>query len=220
LAGRKTFVAGEILTAADVNAFLMDQAVQVYDDATARGSAIPSPLEGQVTYRKDTKQVEAFNGTAFAPIGRILQVVSTTKTDTFSMTSETFATVTGLSVSITPISASSKVLVFVSMSAAPDGGTGMHGRLLRGSTPIAVGDADGSRIQVTFTPFTGNNDHYASSNMNFLDTPNTTGSTTYSVQVRRTTGSGVAYVNRSVADSNNTVGSRAVSTITVMEVAG
>jgi hypothetical protein len=65
---RKVFVAGEILTAADVNTNLMDQAVMVFDDSAARGSAIPSPSEGMVTYLKDTNLVEAYTGAAFVPV--------------------------------------------------------------------------------------------------------------------------------------------------------
>jgi hypothetical protein len=57
---RKVFVANEILTAADVNTNLMDQAVMVFDDSAARGSAIPSPSEGMVTYLKDTDQLEKY----------------------------------------------------------------------------------------------------------------------------------------------------------------
>jgi len=48
---------------------------------------------------------------------RILQVVSTTKTDTFTTTSTSFTDVTGMSVTITPTATSSKVLVLVSMIA-------------------------------------------------------------------------------------------------------
>jgi hypothetical protein len=44
--------------------------------------------------------------------GKVLQVVQTTKTDTFTTTSTSFTDVTGLSVSITPSSASSKILIF------------------------------------------------------------------------------------------------------------
>jgi hypothetical protein len=65
---RKTFVAGEILTAADVNTNLMDQAVMVFADSAARGSAIPSPSEGMVTYLSDVNLVEAYTGAAFVPV--------------------------------------------------------------------------------------------------------------------------------------------------------
>jgi hypothetical protein len=49
MSGRKTFVAGDILTASQVNEFLMDQVVQVYAGTAARGSAIPSATEGMVS---------------------------------------------------------------------------------------------------------------------------------------------------------------------------
>jgi hypothetical protein len=65
---RKIFVAGEILTAADVNTNLMDQAVMVFADSTARTVAIPSPSEGMVTYLSDVNRVEAYTGAAFVPV--------------------------------------------------------------------------------------------------------------------------------------------------------
>ena len=65
---RKVFVAGEILTAADVNTNLMDQAVMVFDSSAARGSAIPTPSEGMVTYLKDIDELQKFDGSAFVSI--------------------------------------------------------------------------------------------------------------------------------------------------------
>jgi hypothetical protein len=64
---RKIFVAGEILTAADVNSNLMDQAVMVFDDATARTTAIPSPIEGMVTYLASTKSLDKRVGSSWIP---------------------------------------------------------------------------------------------------------------------------------------------------------
>jgi hypothetical protein len=78
---RKTFTAGEVLAAADVNTFLMDQSVMTFADSTARGSAIPSPTEGMVTYLNDTDALEVFNGTAYATVGAgIRNPVDTTNT--------------------------------------------------------------------------------------------------------------------------------------------
>ena len=57
---RKIFVAGEILTAADLQANAVDQSVMVFDDAAARTTAIPSPVEGMVTYLKDVDRLEKF----------------------------------------------------------------------------------------------------------------------------------------------------------------
>jgi len=61
----KTFVAGEILTAADVNTNLMNQIVAVFADATARDAAITSPVHGQFVFRKDDAVLEYFDGSAW-----------------------------------------------------------------------------------------------------------------------------------------------------------
>ena len=54
---------------------------------------------------------------------RVLQTVSTTKTDTFSSAVTAFTDVTGLSVSITPSSATSTILVMADVSTYQDAGT-------------------------------------------------------------------------------------------------
>jgi hypothetical protein len=60
MSGRKVFQPATVLTAGDVNSFLMDQSVMVFDDATARGSAIGTATEGMVTYLKDTDAIEVY----------------------------------------------------------------------------------------------------------------------------------------------------------------
>jgi hypothetical protein len=62
---RKVFTAGEVLAAADVNTFLMDQAVMVFADSTARGSAIGTASEGMLTYLADINTFEYWNGASF-----------------------------------------------------------------------------------------------------------------------------------------------------------
>ena len=59
---RKVFTAGEVLAAADVNSFLMDQAVMSFAGTAARGSAIPTPVEGMTTYREDIDRIESYTG--------------------------------------------------------------------------------------------------------------------------------------------------------------
>lgn len=144
---------------------------------------------------------------------RVLQVVQTVKTDTFSTTSTSFTDVTGMSVSITPSATSSLVLVFVDIKI---GGVGFN-KLLRGSTDIYVGDAAGSRVRCNqFSAVNAGTED--SSVAVFLDTPNTTSSTTYKIQVRGEAGANVR-VNRSENDpDNSTTGSRTASSITVMEI--
>jgi hypothetical protein len=62
MGGRKTFVTNTVLTAADVQDYLMDQSVMVFSNSTTRGSAIPTPTEGMVTYLTGTDSLEAYNG--------------------------------------------------------------------------------------------------------------------------------------------------------------
>lgn len=66
--GRKVFTAGEVLTAANVNGYLMDQAVMVFADATARTAAIGTPTEGMISYLSDTNAVEKYTGAAWENI--------------------------------------------------------------------------------------------------------------------------------------------------------
>jgi hypothetical protein len=76
--GRKVFAANEVLTAADVNGYLMDQSVMVFADATARTSAIAAPSEGMASYLIDTSSFEIYDGSAWAGGGDITSVVAGT----------------------------------------------------------------------------------------------------------------------------------------------
>jgi len=78
-AGKKTFAVNEVLSAADVNQYLMDQSVMRFADSTARSSAIPSPDEGMVSYLDDSNQVEVYDGSGWVNFtGDITQVTAGT----------------------------------------------------------------------------------------------------------------------------------------------
>jgi len=66
--GRKVWVAGEILAAADVNSYLMDQSIMRFADSTARTSEISSPTEGMFSYLEDTNVLTFYNGSAWVAI--------------------------------------------------------------------------------------------------------------------------------------------------------
>lgn len=156
------------------------------------------------------------NGSGQVPV----QVKQTVKTDTFTMSSTTFADITGLSVSITPTSASNKILVIAHVNNVGTTSTSSSGiRLVRDSTVISVGDAAGSRLQVS-----GGSNYgvvgvtITGDSIVFLDSPATTSSVTYKVQIQAY--SSTAYVNRSAADVDNAAYYRTVSQITVMEISG
>ena len=73
-AGALLFTSGSVLTAAQVNTYLMDQSVMRFADAATRtaafgGAGEPTLAEGMMTYLMDTNSVEVYNGTAFVAIG-------------------------------------------------------------------------------------------------------------------------------------------------------
>ena len=295
--GFKTFNSGDVLSAADVNGYLM-QGVLVFASTAARDAAITAPAEGQFAFTKDTNSLFYYDGAAWvasgatgdiegvtagtgisgggtsgtvtitnsmataidakgdlivgtgadtfsrlavgtngytivadsaettglkwaaASSGAVAQVKSTTKTDTFTMSSQTYADITGLSVSITPTSASNKILIIASVNFNGDAGvSGAGARLMRGSTAIGIGDTASSRTPATSGGVQGADDDYpGSSSLTFLDSPATTSATTYKVQVRGTGGGAAVYVNRGLQDPDSSNNFRYISTITVMEV--
>ena len=153
--------------------------------------------------------------------GGIIQVVQTVKTDTFSVTGNSFSDVTGLTVTITPSSNSNKILIIPSISLAARAGQRHGYRILRGSTAIGVGDSAGSRTQYTQQEGNMNTDAgIHSHSFLFLDSPATTSATTYKIQIRNenSTSSYFTYINRSHADSDNDTYGRSASSITAFEV--
>ena len=154
--------------------------------------------------------------------GKVLQVVSATKTDTASSSSSTFADITGLSVSITPSSASNKILVIGYINGAWDNALAKIGtRIMRDSTAIAIGDTAGSRIRLSGYLYANiQSDSPFVISVNYLDSPSSTSSLTYKWQFSSLDNTGVVYVNRSGADSDSTIQARTASGITVMEIAG
>ena len=160
-------------------------------------------------------------------VSGILQVKQIVKTDTFSHNTNTYTDVTGLSLNITPSSASNKILCLVDCAT---GGNGSGDdslpalRLIRNSTAIYIGDAEGSRT----TSLSGHYIYDLNSQIGnqgilrqsgtFLDAPNTTSSTTYKIQIARFRGQTV-YVNRSGSDGNDSNHPRVPSSLTLIEVA-
>ena len=152
--------------------------------------------------------------------GKIGQVVQTVKTTTFSTSSNSYTDVTGMSVAITPSATSSKVLVTVQFTAGATSGYKFYTTLLKGSTEIYRGNADGNRQRDSYGGKANANDDTRSVSLTFLDSPSTTSATTYKLQGKIEPGSGVFYVNMSKSsnDTNNSVYGRSASSITVMEV--
>jgi len=150
---------------------------------------------------------------------RVLQVVSTLKSDTFSTTSTSFVDVTGLSVTITPSATASKVLVLVQVNSGMSGDITNYLQLVRDSTAIDIGAASGGSplASISTAMFGGTWQSLLTTPgvLTFLDSPATTSATTYKIQQKVNTGTG--YVNRTGRDNGST-DARTASTITVMEI--
>ena len=156
--------------------------------------------------------------------GKILQVVSTTKSDTFSasIAAAGSSAVTGLTATITPSSTASKILVISTVhgatSSGPSGSASYS--LTRDGTLIAQPTSPGSRIPMTIYSY-GElaNSVMAAGTAVYLDSPASTSSLVYGVSVVNVDSTTqTLYVNRASDDSDLASRRRAVSTITVMEV--
>ena len=156
--------------------------------------------------------------------GKILQVLSTTKTDTFSTTSGSKVDVTGLSLTITPASSSNKILITdrLNIGLVRTAPFLYPIFILRGSTEIGQHDAASNRTRAHTGgqwPCTSN-DPTVDYSIEFLDSPSTTSATTYKVQIFSESG-GTAYVNRgNEADGDSAITGRFASSFTLMEIAG
>jgi len=157
-------------------------------------------------------------------VGTVLQVVSIPKTDVFSMSSSGTATaITGLSASITPTSATSRILIFGQVTGSFSNTTfGWNILIYKNGSVItgATGDTGNSQPRATSSMF--HNYVYASETIPFyyLDSPVATSSTTYAIYTFQEPGA-TFYVNRT-GNVTQTDGRSAntISNITLMEIAG
>jgi hypothetical protein len=158
-------------------------------------------------------------GSTYAP-GHVVQVVQVVKTDTFSAsTNNVFTDITGLSVSITPKSANSKVLVTASINGSATTNGVANIQLLRNSTPISIGDVAGSRPRSSTSIDSNGAGEAVPASISFLDSPATTSPTTYKLAVNTGDTGGTAYINRISGDADNIYNGRYASSITLMEIA-
>ena len=155
--------------------------------------------------------------------GHVIQVVNGELTSRQGNSTTSFASV-GLSASLTPSSASNKILVVVSVnSISANNGTGVVMRLKRGSSTYPISNTSGGTVDTDDGFFcgggqiyTGQNRQRASGTISYLDSPNTTSQVTYDIEMRCTDASSTSYIN----GLDISAGNGSVSTITLMEIAG
>ena len=170
-------------------------------------------------------KVDALQNTSGTALNFIRQVKQTVKTNIFSTSSNGFNDVTGLTVDITPMSSSSKILAmcYVNYGTASDD-VRLAARIVReesgSDTIISQGDASGTRVRCMWIGRHANlNGAQLQANIHILDSPATTNTLTYKFQTGRMDG-GLLVINDGRNDANASTHGRPISTITVMEVAG
>jgi hypothetical protein len=160
-------------------------------------------------------------GSTYAP-GHVVQVVQTTKTDTFTTTSG-FTPITGLSATITPKSSTSKILVLAQVTFGLANNVDFGGfRLYGGTTDLYIGNAAGVKTRAVFGGYSLQDAGLTvlSGSINYLASPNSTSAQTIGVEVARLS-NGTVFINRSAGDgdADNSVRIRGASSITLMEIA-
>lgn len=224
---------GDLIPMLDISATAGSQGSKITRDelALALLNSIGG-TQGQVLYRGASTWAALATGTA----GQVLTTggaganpswassfptpLQATKTDTASTTSSTFADITGLTQAYTPLTTGQKVLVRAVLYIGPgSSATFPVLRLARDGTALLVGSAAGSRIRsggliyITSVTYSA---HIGAVVLEYLDTPGTTSSVTYSVQWASTDNSSAVYLNRSLTDTDNTVYARTASVLTVI----
>ena len=220
---REVFVAGQVLTAAELNV-VSDQSVMVFAGTAARGSAIPSPTEGMVTYLSDADELQVYT-TAWGAIGGGLVETKSalfTGTQSASVATQANVAVTDLSITHEVADASNKLIISAFLGAAANSqGQGNVGLAIHdGTSLIAIGDASGTKTQVTAGGIIdGGGSVYdvTMPSVTFVHTPGA-GSKTYTVRaINMDDTTETLYINRSVNDSDQ-FGPRAVSSLVIQEV--
>jgi hypothetical protein len=150
------------------------------------------------------------------PTGSVLQVVQGTSTSAITTTTNT----TVVSANITPTSASSVILILANVGFEVSGDLGhAYGNIQRNNSNIFVGSAAGSRPRATWAQNNSGGNGTVAFSMAYVDSPATTSSTTYGINVSSSNGTTV-YINRSVRDDNGPAfDGRTVSSIILMEIA-
>jgi len=170
-----------------------------------------------------TNRIIPRNGLPSGASGGIIQVVSTTKTDTFTLNSEDPTAVTGLTATITPTRSDSKILIYMDVnSSASAGNYTSWWYIYRDNSVVsgARGDQGESSQDRAFKAVRHKESNWptCASGM-FLDSPSETAATTYQIYMSQEGGS-TGYLNRTHSNNNNAYHPRNTSSITVMEITG
>lgn len=193
------------------------------------GTIGASQLDDTLDLSSKTVTLPAASVEAHASAGAILQVKSVNKTDTQQISNQVFQDITGLALSITPISTTSTILamgtIHIGSASSGDFGYIRLQRDISGAQTNLVADADGARVQCTtalnYTSSTVGDYSLTPANFHYIDAPATTSQINYKLTFRSGSTATPVYINRTPADRAATnYDYRTVSNLTLMEIAG
>lgn len=181
-------------------------------------------IKGPTSGANANKVIVPTGQTLTAP-GHVIQVISTTKTDTYSesISARGLGTnVTGLTATITPTSASSRLIVYIVVNTSNNDNAAAGFRLYRDGSAILIGDTRGSRNADTVGRNFSGGVADIFNTFSFGEVPaNAATSTTFSIRLRNNGGStNTIHVNRCGTDSDDNARSTPISSIMIMEIAG
>jgi hypothetical protein len=223
-------VAGEVLTASNINGFLMNQVVAIFADSGARAAAITSPTKGNVTYLQDVDRVERWNGSAWVPVSEPGLIATKTAfftgTRTQSIAFNNFYTIPETEITHSVAKAGNSVILWGQLNGSYPG-NGLADNLVGGvitqnGNALNRADAAGNRnIQSAYNIGGFLADNFAMSSVFMVAkfTPSSTAAITYGVAINANSdGTRTYYINRGVADDNANTRPRGASGLLLMEV--
>jgi hypothetical protein len=138
--GRKVFTAGDVLTASDVQNYLMDQTVMNFAGTAARSSAIATPTTGMTTYIGTTgtatiPQIESYTGSGFQTLYGLTQVANVS-----------FSAVSSVSIDSVFTSAFERYKIFVNFTSSVGSDANMKWKLRAGGSTNTTSNYRQQRI--------------------------------------------------------------------------
>jgi hypothetical protein len=208
--GFKDFVTGEVLTAADVDGYLM-QGIWVFANATARDAAVTSPQEGNFAFLKDTNTTTYYTGSAWTNLD------TTGMVNPMTTTGDTIYSSSGSTPARLGIGTAGQILQVNSGATAPEWATPAAGGGANWSLLNSGGTALTGAATITVSGISGKDKILV-----IVENASSLGSTTVSVRLNADTGSNYyrygMQVNAPVSYGSQTIRSMIASVGTSMEL--
>jgi hypothetical protein len=167
--GKKTFTAGDVLIAGDVNNYLMDQTVMNFATTAARSSAIPTPSTGMVSYVGDTgsetpastiPQIQAYTGAAWQNLDGLTLLSNTAFTTAASVTVDNVFTATytnyKILINISTVSSASQMTLVFRSAVPADLAAASSVAFMAYNTGTGISSFGGGGGQLGFVPISLN----------------------------------------------------------------